>query len=92
MAVKELVENSLDAGATLIEIKLVQQGLESVEVSDNGSGVEEKNLDGMSMCVVFSVSFCRPEMFLQPRNTTHRSCGISLTCRPWRRLAFGERL
>lgn len=48
VAVKELVENSIDAGATLVEVKLRDQGLESVEVSDNGCGVEEKNLEGMS--------------------------------------------
>lgn len=48
VAVKELVENAIDAGATLVEVKLRDQGLESVEVSDNGSGVEEKNLEGMS--------------------------------------------
>lgn len=47
VAVKELVENAIDAGATLIEIKLRDQGLESVEVCDNGSGVEEKNIDSM---------------------------------------------
>lgn len=50
VAVKELVENSIDAGATLVEIKLKDQGLQSVEVSDNGSGVEEMNLEGMSKC------------------------------------------
>ncbi|XP_017078226.1 mismatch repair endonuclease PMS2 [Drosophila eugracilis] len=48
VAVKELVENSIDAGATLVEIKLKDQGLEGVEVSDNGSGVEETNLEGMT--------------------------------------------
>lgn len=48
VAVKELVENSIDAGATLVEIKLKDQGLQSVEVSDNGSGVEEMNLEGMT--------------------------------------------
>jgi len=48
VAVKELVENSIDAGATLVEIKLKDQGLQGVEVSDNGSGVEEANLEGMS--------------------------------------------
>lgn len=30
-------------------MKLKDQGLEYVEVSDNGSGVEEENLKGMSM-------------------------------------------
>uniref|UniRef100_A0A1I8PFE9 MutL C-terminal dimerisation domain-containing protein n=1 Tax=Stomoxys calcitrans TaxID=35570 RepID=A0A1I8PFE9_STOCA len=48
VAVKELVENSIDAGATSVEIKLVDHGLDYIEVSDNGSGVEEHNLDGMT--------------------------------------------
>ncbi|EDV36587.1 uncharacterized protein Dana_GF11871 [Drosophila ananassae] len=48
VAVKELVENSIDAGATLVEIKLKDQGLQGVEVSDNGYGVEESNLEGMT--------------------------------------------
>uniref|UniRef100_A0A182WWZ5 MutL C-terminal dimerisation domain-containing protein n=1 Tax=Anopheles quadriannulatus TaxID=34691 RepID=A0A182WWZ5_ANOQN len=48
IAVKELVENALDAGATLIEVKLRGCGAELVEVSDNGSGVEEKNFEGLT--------------------------------------------
>ena len=40
-AVKELVENSLDAGASTIEVRFKDNGLESVEVMDNGSGVGE---------------------------------------------------
>ncbi|KAH8321618.1 hypothetical protein KR074_010509, partial [Drosophila pseudoananassae] len=48
VAVKELVENSIDAEATLVEIKLKDQGLQGVEVSDNGCGVEESNLEGMT--------------------------------------------
>ncbi|XP_061191290.1 mismatch repair endonuclease PMS2-like isoform X2 [Saccostrea echinata] len=48
-AVKELVENSIDAGATSFEIKLKDYGLESIEVSDNGSGVEESNFEGLTL-------------------------------------------
>nr|XP_036223557.1 mismatch repair endonuclease PMS2 [Bactrocera oleae] len=48
VAVKELVENSIDAGASLIEIKLREQGLESLEVSDNGCGVRESDLEAMT--------------------------------------------
>ena len=48
IAVKELIENSIDAGATLVEIKLKEFGETSIEVSDNGSGVEESNFEGLS--------------------------------------------
>ncbi|KAJ9104150.1 hypothetical protein QFC19_004134 [Naganishia cerealis] len=40
-AVKELVENSIDAGATVIEVKIKDNGLESIEVVDNGAGIRE---------------------------------------------------
>ncbi|KAH6585049.1 hypothetical protein BASA61_007121 [Batrachochytrium salamandrivorans] len=42
--VKELVENSLDAGATSIDVKLIESGAEGVEVSDNGGGIGEADL------------------------------------------------
>ncbi|NXG71546.1 PMS2 endonuclease, partial [Baryphthengus martii] len=48
-AVKELVENSLDAGATNIDIKLKDHGAELIEVSDNGGGVEEENFEGLTL-------------------------------------------
>ncbi|KAJ0178403.1 hypothetical protein K1T71_006226 [Dendrolimus kikuchii] len=44
VAVKELVENALDAGATNIDIRLKNYGVDLIEVSDNGTGVTEDNL------------------------------------------------
>ena len=38
--VKELVENSIDAGATRISIEIEEAGKKSIRVSDNGSGME----------------------------------------------------
>ncbi|XP_042294608.1 mismatch repair endonuclease PMS2 isoform X4 [Sceloporus undulatus] len=48
-AVKELVENSIDAGATTIEVKLKDYGADLIEVSDNGCGVEEENFAGLTL-------------------------------------------
>ena len=48
-AVKELIENSIDAGATNVEIKLKEFGVESFEVNDNGSGIEEKDFKAIAL-------------------------------------------
>jgi DNA mismatch repair protein MutL len=43
--IKELVENSLDAGASRIEVKIVAGGVQLIRVSDNGSGMSTDDVD-----------------------------------------------
>ncbi|XP_053454340.1 PMS1 protein homolog 1 isoform X2 [Nycticebus coucang] len=52
--VKELVENSLDAGATSIDVKLENYGFDKIEVRDNGEGI--KAVDAPVMAVKFYTS------------------------------------
>ena len=47
--VKELVENCLDAGATSIEIRFKNNGLDSIEVQDNGSGIVSENYETIAL-------------------------------------------
>ena len=43
-AIKELVENSVDSNASIIEVEIIQGGLESIRVRDNGIGIPAKDL------------------------------------------------
>lgn len=43
--VKELVENAIDAGATAITIETRGGGLESIRVTDNGSGIAAEDVE-----------------------------------------------
>ncbi|RMD41764.1 hypothetical protein DV735_g3355, partial [Chaetothyriales sp. CBS 134920] len=47
--VKELVENSLDAGATSIEVRFKNNGLDAIEVQDNGSGISPANYANVAL-------------------------------------------
>ena len=43
--VKELIENSIDAGSTEIHISIDKGGIESIIVKDNGCGIESEQID-----------------------------------------------
>ena len=45
---KELVENSIDAGATAIDVNVARGGIALIQVTDNGSGIDR---DDALMCL-----------------------------------------
>lgn len=47
--VKELVDNSIDANSTKIQIKIENGGIDLIEVSDNGVGIPQENLGRVFM-------------------------------------------
>ena len=50
--VKELIENSIDAKASKISIKLLKGGLELIEVKDDGTGMNKETLE--KLCLRFT--------------------------------------
>lgn len=42
--VKELMENSIDAGATMISIEIEEGGTKSIRITDNGKGIEKEDV------------------------------------------------
>lgn len=53
-AVRQLIDNALDASAQNLEIRVKNNGFESVEVIDDGTGIEAENFD--SLCKPHSTS------------------------------------
>lgn len=42
--VKELTENSIDAGATVITVEIKEGGISFIRITDNGSGIDESDM------------------------------------------------
>lgn len=42
---KELLENAIDAGATQISLSITRGGIELLQISDNGSGIEAESIE-----------------------------------------------
>ena len=43
--IKEMVENSIDAGATMINIEIKNGGISYIRVSDNGKGIQKDDME-----------------------------------------------
>jgi DNA mismatch repair protein MutL len=43
--IKELIENSIDAGATQLNIRIHNGGLDAIQIRDNGSGIPSEELE-----------------------------------------------
>lgn len=54
VVIKELVENAVDAEATQIQVVIVNGGMESIEVIDNGKGIRREDFD--LLCERFATS------------------------------------
>ena len=42
--VKELIENSIDAGATIVSVEIKNGGVDYIRISDNGKGIAPKDV------------------------------------------------
>lgn len=48
------MENAIDAKATTITVKLVKYGVESIQVIDNGTGIDDQDIEGFGEYLFWS--------------------------------------
>ena len=48
--VKELLENSIDAGAAQVTVSIESGGVKLIEISDNGTGIEAEYISTAFIC------------------------------------------
>ncbi|CAI8492582.1 unnamed protein product [Hanseniaspora opuntiae] len=54
--IKELIENSIDAGATKIDLFIQNNGFKMIKIQDNGIGIEKSNFSASG--IITNLSYC----------------------------------
>lgn len=76
--IRELIDNSVDAQARNIEVRLARFGIDAIEVDDNGTGIDENNFDKLG--VRYHTSKIRDFQSLQNSLDTFGFRGEALSC------------